>query len=172
MTDLLTRVRSPLGDERASRLRAHASLLIVLAGMGGIVLHYLPFLGSGGQALSYLGLEVAAVAGVLGAIVFLRPNMSAGWALFGAGMLAVTIGDFIWYWLVLVENVSPEVSLADIFYLVEYPLFIVGVLLLVRARLDRAVVLDTMIVTVSALHDRSESWSCLRSRVTTAQRSA
>ncbi len=149
MTDLLTRVRSPLGGERASRLRAHASLLIVLAGMGGIALHYLPFLGSG-QALSYLGLEVAAVAGVFGAIVFLRPNMSAGWALFGAGMLAVTIGDFIWYWLVLVENVSPEVSLADIFYLVEYPLFIVGVLLLVRARLDRAVVLDTMIVTVSA----------------------
>jgi len=65
-------------------------------------------------------------------------------------MLALTLGDVVWYWLTLVEQVSPNTSLADVFYIAEYPLLIAGVLLLVRARPDRAALLDTLIVSTAA----------------------
>ena len=61
----------------------------------------------------------------------------------------VMAGDVIWYWLVLVEGAAPTASLADVFYLAEYPLLAAGVFMLVRTRLDRGVVLDTLIATAS-----------------------
>jgi PAS domain S-box-containing protein len=65
-------------------------------------------------------------------------------------MLAVLLGDVVWLWMVNVDNVEPTTSLADVFYLAEYPLLIAGVLLLVRARIDRATLLDTLVVTTAA----------------------
>jgi signal transduction histidine kinase/DNA-binding response OmpR family regulator/HPt (histidine-containing phosphotransfer) domain-containing protein len=145
-----SRARKPPMD-RIAAARTRLGIVTLAVGAAAVVFHYLPFLGPEGQAFSYLAIEIAAVAAVFGTVVLLRPPGALGWALFGAGMAAVTVGDVIWYWLVLVENVSPDASAADIFYLAEYPLFIAGVLLLVRGRPDRASILDTLTVTVAAL---------------------
>jgi signal transduction histidine kinase/DNA-binding response OmpR family regulator len=149
MTSLQSRVAAAREEERG-RSTARASLATLLVGSAAVAVHYLPFLGTEGQAFSYLGIEVAATALVFLTVVARRPVNRLGWIFFGLGMLAITIGDVVWYWLWLVADVSPDGSLADAFYLVEYPLLIAGALILVRAQLDRASVLDTLIVTVSA----------------------
>jgi signal transduction histidine kinase/DNA-binding response OmpR family regulator len=150
LTPLESRIAAAHGRKPA-RLSARLSVAAILAGIALIGVHYLPFADADGQALSYLGLEAAASMLVVWAVVTSRPQNRLGWALFAAGMISITIGDGVWYWLSLVENVSPDASLADAFYLAEYPLLTAGALLLVRARLDRASVLDTLIVTVAAV---------------------
>jgi signal transduction histidine kinase/CheY-like chemotaxis protein/HPt (histidine-containing phosphotransfer) domain-containing protein len=141
----------PQATATRSRLRGRLGPAVCVAGMALVAIHFLPFLGPAGQALSYLGIEFAAVGIVFSSVLLTRPPRAAGWILFGSGMLAVAVGDLIWYWLDLVAGVAPETSPADIFYLAEYPLLIAGVLVLVRARPDRASFLDTLIVTTSAL---------------------
>jgi signal transduction histidine kinase/CheY-like chemotaxis protein/HPt (histidine-containing phosphotransfer) domain-containing protein len=135
---------------KAGELRRSRLWLAVLAlGSAAVGVHFLPAIGPAGQAVSYVGIEVFAVAAVFASIRFLRPARPLAWILFSAGMLSVTLGDAVWYWLTVVENVSPTTSLADVFYLAEYPLLISGVLLLVHARPDRATILDTLIVTTA-----------------------
>jgi PAS domain S-box-containing protein len=125
-------------------------LAVLLLGTGLVAFHFLPQLSPEGQGITYLATEGLAVAVVFASLRFDRTSGRLGWALFALGMLAVTLGDGIWYWLSTVEDVTPTVSLADAFYLAEYPLFIGGLLLIVRARADRAIVLDTLIVTTAA----------------------
>jgi signal transduction histidine kinase/DNA-binding response OmpR family regulator/HPt (histidine-containing phosphotransfer) domain-containing protein len=134
----------------AARLRGTRTWLAILGvGIAAVCGHFLPVFGPGGQALTYVGIEALAVVAVFASLRFLRPARPLAWALFGAGMLSVTLGDAVWYWLTVVGNVSPTSSLADVFYLAEYPLLIAGVLLLVQARPDRATILDTLIVTTA-----------------------
>jgi PAS domain S-box-containing protein len=124
-------------------------LAVLLFGTVAVALYYAPFLGPDGQAVEYVAIDAVAVAVVFASLRLNRPARPLAWALFGAGMLSLTIGDAVWYWLTLVENVSPATSVADLFYLGEYPLLIAGVMLLVRARPDRAVVLDTLMITAA-----------------------
>ncbi len=154
MTQSIASVRAPVRPPATathSRMRGRLGPAVFVIGMALVAIHFLPFLGPAGQALSYLGIEFAAVAIVFSSVLLTRPPRAAGWILFGSGMLAVAVGDLIWYWLDLVAGAAPETSPADIFYLAEYPLLIAGVLVLVRARPDRASLLDTLIVTTSAL---------------------
>ena len=132
--------------------RGHAPVWIGILLLGGvaIVLHFAPFIGPAGQAITYIAIEAAAVFALFAALRFNRPERPLAWAVFGLGMVSVTLGDVVWYWLTLVQNVSPDTSLADVFYIAEYPLLISGMLLLVRARPDRATILDTLIVTTAA----------------------
>ena len=130
--------------------RSRLWLAIMALGSVAVAIHFLPFLDGGGQAVTYLGTEALAVAAVIGSLLLRRPERRLGWALFGAGMLSVTLGDAVWYWLTTVADVSPATSLADVFYIAEYPLLIGGVLLLVRARPDKETVLDTLIITTAA----------------------
>jgi two-component system, cell cycle sensor histidine kinase and response regulator CckA len=127
--------------------RSRLWIAILLFGAAATSLYYAPFLGPNGQAVVYLGIEGLAVAAVFASLRLNRPAEPAAWALIGAGMLSLAIGDAVWYWLSLVENVSPATSLADVFYLGEYPLLIGGMILLVRARPDRATLLDTLMIT-------------------------
>ena len=125
-------------------------LAILVAGSAAVALYYQPLFDANGRAVAYIAIEAAGVAIVFAALRFRPPARPLAWALFGAGMLSVVIGDVIWLWLVQVANVSPNTSLADVFYLGEYPLLIAGVLLLVRMGPDRAAVVDTLIVTTAA----------------------
>ena len=134
----------------AVRIRSGLWLAIVLLGLAAVAVYYLPVFDSYARAVMYIVIEAVTVILVFAAIRFRRPARPLAWALFGAGMLAVTIGDTILLWLQQVENVSPATSPADFFWLAEYPLLIAGMLLLVRGRPDRATVLDTLIVTTAA----------------------
>jgi PAS domain S-box-containing protein len=133
-----------------ARARSHLWLAVLLAGAAAVALYFTPVTDSNGRALAYVVIEAAAVFVVLAGLRLRRPARPHAWALFGAGMASVMIGDIIWLWLVNVEMVEPTTSLADVFYLAEYPLLIAGVLFLVRARPDRATILDTLIVTTAA----------------------
>ncbi|MDY7090198.1 MAG: bifunctional diguanylate cyclase/phosphodiesterase [Actinomycetota bacterium] len=79
---------------------------------------------------------VSVVAIVLGLRVH-RPARPAMWRWFAAGQTSFVLGDVTW---VIYENVlhlSPYPSLADVFYLASYPMFVVALLLLVRQRSSR-----------------------------------
>jgi two-component system cell cycle sensor histidine kinase/response regulator CckA len=136
---------SPTGAAAESRSRVW--LAILLFGAVAVGLYYAPFLGPYGRATVYLAIEAVAVAAVFASLRFNRPARPLAWAIFGFGMLSLAIGDFVWYWISLAENITPSTSLADVFYLAEYPLLIAGVALLVRSRPDRAAVLDTLMIT-------------------------
>src|ERR1035437_7325976 len=141
------RHRDALPAAAPAEPRSWAWLAIPLFGTVAVGLSYAPFLGPNWQAVEYLATEAIAVAAVFASLRLNRPARPLAWALFGAGMLSTALGDVVWYWLTLVQNVSPTTSLADVLYLAEYPLLIAGIILLVRARPDRAVVLDTLIIT-------------------------
>jgi PAS domain S-box-containing protein len=145
--------RDRLGGPAAAAaqvVRPRLWLAIMLLGAAAIAFYYSSELDDNSRAIVYLAVEVAAVAGVAACLVLSRPARPLAWALFGAGMLSVTLGDVILLWLQQVANVDPTTSIADLFWLAEYPLFIAGVLLLVRGRPDRAIVIDTLIVATAA----------------------
>ena len=132
------------------RVSSRAWVLVLLLGALAVCLYYSPLPDPTGRAVVYVLGEIAAIAIVFASLAVNRLAQPRAWVVFGAGMVALTIGDLIWYWLTLVEQTSPTTSLADVFYLSEYPLLIVGLLLMVRVRLDRAVVLDTFMISVGA----------------------
>ena len=134
----------------SARSSAYMWLAILGFGIAAVAAYYLPIFSSDTRAVAYIAVEAAAVAIVFATIRFGHVARPRAWALFGAGMLSVMLGDVVWLWLTNVQDVVPNTSLADVFYLAEYPLLIVGVLLLFRAGLDRASVLDTLIVTTAA----------------------
>ena len=135
----------------AALIRAHLSLLTFLVGLAVIGVHYLPVVGSEVMIVTYLGVEAVAVATVFGRVIVGGLPERRGWILFGLGMLAITIGDFMWYPGSFSDGSSTSVSISDLFYIAEYPLMIGGALLLFRARPEPASILDTLIVTVAAL---------------------
>jgi two-component system, cell cycle sensor histidine kinase and response regulator CckA len=128
-------------------VRSDLWLGFLLVGAAAVGLYYAPILDRREQALEYLAIELLAVAAVFAGLRLNPPARPLAWACFGAGMASLAMGDAIWYWLSLVMDVSPASSLADVFYLAEYPLLIAGLILLVPARPDRAVVLDTLMIT-------------------------
>jgi hypothetical protein len=98
----------------------------------------------------YLGLEILAAATVFAALRLNRPARPAAWALIGLGMAMQVLGDASWDWLSLVQNSSPSPSVADAFYLLEYPFLLLGAVMVIRGHLDRATILDTLIVTTAS----------------------
>ena len=153
--------RAGLGRDSGTRLRgalrlavprgrSNLWLTVVLLGAAVIAIYFAPLFDSNSRAVAYIAIEALTVSVVFATLRLSRPARPLAWALFGAGMLSVMLGDVVWLWLVQVENVTPTTSLADVFYFAEYPMLITGLLLLVRARVDRATILDTLIVTTAA----------------------
>src|SRR5919204_381879 len=105
----------------------------LLAGLVVTGLYFLLPWGSFGQTLVYDGIGASsAVAAVLGARIH-RPSLRAPWYLFGAGLMAFSIGDVFFNLYSFVWHRDPPVpSIADIFYLAAYPLLTAGLILLVR----------------------------------------
>ena len=148
-------VRADLNDGASTAAstgsRSRFWVAILLLGAAAVCFYFAPFLSHAAQVAVYLVIEAGAVVAVFASLRLNRPAEPLAWALFGAGMLSLTLGDAVWYWLSLVQNVSPTYSLADVFYLGEYPLLIAGLILLVRARTDRAALLDTLMITTGVL---------------------
>jgi PAS domain S-box-containing protein len=155
MSDRFAGLARMLSRRRGQALPAaapHSRLWLAILALGGVAVgfYYTPAFDSDSRAVAYVAIEATAVFVLFASLRLGRPARPLAWALFGAGMLSVLLGDVVWLWLVNVQHVEPNVSLADVFYLAEYPLLVAGVVFLVRARPDRASILDTLIVTTAA----------------------
>ncbi len=77
------------------------------------------------------------------------------WGLLSAGMLSFALGDAFWTYLELFLHQNPATSIADVFYLLYYPVFAAGILLLPAASLTRGerikLLLDIGIIMISAI---------------------
>jgi diguanylate cyclase (GGDEF)-like protein len=77
------------------------------------------------------------------------------WLFFGIAETMYTIGDILWMILEMIVKVTPYPSIADIFYLANYPFFLIGTILLSTERysgiesLKRS--LDILITLVAAM---------------------
>jgi two-component system cell cycle response regulator len=82
--------------------------------------------------LSTVVLGAGALSCLLRALVV--PEGRAPWVVAGLGLASWTVGDLYWTFVVESDPNAPFPSVADAFYLVQYPAFYVSLLLLVRSR--------------------------------------
>jgi diguanylate cyclase len=87
--------------------------------------------------LSILYLLSAAVGFRIFAQKNFHPRWRWGWFFIALGMLASTVGEFLWVYFENVLKIEPFPSLADFFYLLYYPLLLIGVLLFPFSRFKR-----------------------------------
>lgn len=131
----------------AARRRAAWALLAV-GGVGCVVQVLAPssFVGS----LVYLVVAAVGVTmSVLGAGLLRGPRRRV-WTVIALGQALYLVGDVLWVLYDQVWHVAPYPSVADVFYLVRYPLVALGLVWLVRGRRrgrDRAALLDAAIIT-------------------------
>ncbi len=82
-------------------------------------------------------------------------RMALAWSIIGLGVLCTTLGDALWMVYEVGLGKSPSPSLADVFYLLYYPLFLVGVLLVPSRKEAQSewlkTTIDMVIVMLSAL---------------------
>jgi signal transduction histidine kinase/CheY-like chemotaxis protein len=78
-----------------------------------------------------------------------------GWMMILLFQLLYTIGDAIWAYYEIILEQSPSPSPADVFYLLSYPLFLAGVIVLPSFRFNASdrikLMLDTSIVLISSV---------------------
>ncbi|GAA3161402.1 hypothetical protein GCM10010466_60460 [Planomonospora alba] len=125
-------------------------LLGGLLAMGVYVL--LPY-GIARDAL-YAAVGLAGAAASFLAAVRLRGAVGLAWALMGLGLLGASTGDLMWLYYDHIAGLDPFPSLADVFYLLQYPFVTAALLLLSRHRRtpgDRGARLDSAIVTAGLL---------------------
>ena len=124
-----------------------ATAFAVLAGLAVLVHRLLPT-GSLPQNLVYDAVGVAAVTAIVAGVVIYRPERPQPWLLLAAGQLLFVTGDALWTILELMGE-SPFPSIADVAYLLGYPLLVVAFLMAIRLRVrggDRAGLLDGAIL--------------------------
>jgi signal transduction histidine kinase len=143
----------------------------LVAGLAVTGLYFLLPWGSFAQSLLYDAIGASsAVAAVVGARIH-RPSLRLPWYLFGAGLLAFSVGDVLLNLYAYVWHRDPPVpSVADVFYLAAYPILTAGLILLVRClrsedrrrgRLDAAMLIvafalgQWIFLMQSHLHDGS-----------------
>ena len=107
------------------------------------------------RAVLYDALAASAVVAILVGVRIHRPAKPLPWYLLAAGFASFVAGEITWHAYGLVLEQDPFPSVADLFYLVGYPLIAAALLLLARDRgagreQERAGVLDAAIVTVAA----------------------
>ena len=80
-----------------------------------------------------------------------KPRLGIAWYLLAAALFSFIAGDTTYNVLTqFFHEVNPFPSLADLFYLLTYPLFAAGIFLLIRSRSsrrDRAALIDAVIIT-------------------------
>lgn len=82
-------------------------------------------------------------------------RLGNAWLFFALAQLVYTLGDLIWALLELALKISPYPSIADVFYLLNYPLFMVGAFLITEEKsspieyFERS--LDILITMVAAV---------------------
>ncbi len=148
------RQATPTQGASGADVGAHSSIWLVYLLLGGVAIaiyYVLPSKVS--QALLYDGLNLSSIVAILVGLRLLRPFQPVSWALIAAGSVMSLAGNITWDIFELVLHEEPFPSVADVFYLAQYPLLVAGVLLMVRSRTgggDRAALLDSLIVASGA----------------------
>jgi hypothetical protein len=131
-------------DRRPERSRVMSSstrlvgALMLLALLGGTALDYLSSIGViGGREFILAGLTLVPLP-VAALMLFVAGSFAKGairtqWMIFGAGMLSVGVGNIIFMGLYITTGKDPYPSIADVFTLVGYAFFAVGLLFAIRA---------------------------------------
>ncbi|GAB2569688.1 hypothetical protein Aab01nite_07160 [Paractinoplanes abujensis] len=104
------------------------------AGVAATAGHYVLPASSTTANLVYDVIGAMTVVAILVGLRLRRPDRPAMWRWFAAGQVTFVLGDITWEIYENVLHLSPYPSLADAFYLSSYPMFVVGLLLLVRQR--------------------------------------
>ncbi|NJC72343.1 GGDEF domain-containing protein, partial [Planosporangium thailandense] len=96
------------------------------------------------------GIGAATVVAILVGVRMHRPSRPALWYFLAAGQAALVIGDTLFDYYELVRHDTPYPSVADVFYLLQFPLTAVGLFVLIKGRTsgrDRAGLLDAAIIS-------------------------
>jgi diguanylate cyclase (GGDEF)-like protein len=128
-----------------------ASAYLLFAGMAILVHRLLPT-GSIEQNVLYDLIGLATVVAVLVGIRVNRPPRVLPWLLIAASQLLFVTGDALWTALALMGE-SPFPSVADVAYLLGYPLLVVAFAVSIRLRVrggDRSGVLDGSILAAAS----------------------
>lgn len=111
------------------------------------VFYWLP-MGSVEQSFVY---DLLGLGAVVAAVIAIRVHRPAGWQpwlLMAAGQLAFVGGDILWT-IYSAQGQDPFPSMADVLYLLGYPIMAVGLIIAIRRRItggDRAGLLDAAIL--------------------------
>ena len=108
--------------------------------------------GSTEQSTVYDIVGIGAVSAALVGIHLHRPVGWRAWFFMGVGQLAFVVGDVIWT-TYEAQGVDPFPSVADVAYLLGYPLIAIGLAIAIRRRItggDRAGLLDAAILATGA----------------------
>jgi signal transduction histidine kinase len=143
----------------------------LVAGLAAIALYFVLPWNSFAQTLVYDAIGASAAAAcVVGARLF-QPALRLPWYLFGAGLLAFSVGDVLFNLYAFVWHSDPPVpSVADVFYLAGYPFLTAGLVLLVRSlrsderrsgRIDAAMLISSFALCqwIFLMQDRAGSGS-------------
>ncbi|GLZ01955.1 hypothetical protein Acsp02_92060 [Actinoplanes sp. NBRC 103695] len=101
------------------------------------------------QDIAYNVIGLASVAAILAGVRIHRPPRAAMWLWFAAGQFVWVIGDLVYEFYEYVLQQEPYPSIADAFYLSAYPMMVVGLLTLLRARRIGSGFIDAAIVGTS-----------------------
>jgi diguanylate cyclase (GGDEF)-like protein len=129
--------------------------LLAMCGIGVFALFAWNVAASGGTEV---GLTEDAVSAAALVALWIGVRRASGrsrlaWALVAAGLTCWVVGDFVWDGYALVGANRPDVSIADVWYLLAYPLIAAGLFVMARARAGRYLresLLDACIFAVSA----------------------
>lgn len=154
MSDTST-LRMPARRARPRQDAGRRSLLqpwqtFLVGGAAALVLYLLLPAGAP-QGVLYVLVGIGGVASILWGVRLNRPQARAPWYLFAAGQTAWVVGDSLFGWYEVVRDVAPFPSVADVAYLVAYPLLAAGIFLFIRRGVrthDTRALIDSGIVVV------------------------
>ena len=133
-----------------AKTRMWAAVLAVGAAL--LVAFYLLPAESVEQSVVYDLIGLVGVGAAFVALAVIRPAGWQPWFFIAAGQLAFVVGDTMWT-VYQAQGADPFPSLADVAYLLGYPVIAVGLILAIRRRVmggDRAGLLDAAILTTGA----------------------
>ena len=105
------------------------------------------------QNVLYDAIGFSAVVAIVAGVRLHRPRAAVAWYLIAAGQLLFVMGDVIWGVFEFALSSEPFPSVADVLYLLGYPVLAAGLLRLVRVHLRGGNVgarLDATIITIGA----------------------
>lgn len=111
--------------------------------------------GSGKQiTITWLLIGCSGIATMLAGLLYYRPTKKSPWWFFIAANICFIGGDTFYNTIAYIQNKpDPYPSLGDVMYLATYPLFAIGMYLLIRQRspkrTDKGSLLDALTITVS-----------------------
>jgi len=114
----------------AGLLLVDLAMLLFLAGTSRVVVTDLVFPVNGLVATAFLFYTAWKIRPA-------SPRFALAWFFLALGCLVFSLGNIIWSVLEVFRHVQPSASVADVFYLLFYPLVIVGLLLIPHERFSR-----------------------------------